>query len=289
MSHYLTLKAVGRPIAYFPGLAKRLGSTNAAILLGQFIYWHDKAQSELGVYKSVDEIEAETGLSYKSQRTARKVLSDLGLVIETEKRLEHRIYFKFNEAAFEAWLSDENEGNSANCPNGSSGDSQKVVRGEPKGHSVIQEITTENTTEKNTHSAGETKPDYPDFEQKTDDRFKNFDQLEYKSIPDTWKQSALAKYPDLNEQSLNDLFNGFEAHHQPLDGRKHTQAQWNGHWGKWVANNASMAIRKQPKVQAQAIAPVGAAYQPAPPPERKRNPVPLPKGMFDKILGGVFS
>lgn len=290
MSHYLTLKAVGRPIAYFPGLAKRLGSTNAAILLGQFIYWHDKAQSELGVYKSVDEIEAETGLSYKSQRTARKVLSDLGLVIETEKRLEHRIYFKFNEAAFEAWLSDENEGNSANCPNGSSGANQKAVRGEPKGHSVIQEITTENTTEKNTHSASDPTPDYPDFENKADDRFKNFDGLGYKTIPDHWKQTALAKYPELNEQSLNDLFNGIEAHYQPQTGRKHTDAQWNGHWGKWLANNATMAIRKQPKTSQQsAIQPVGAAYQPAPQPERKRNPVPPPKGMFDGLFGGVFS
>lgn len=274
MSHYLTLKAVGRPVAYFPGLAKRLGSTNAAILLGQFIYWHDKAQSELGVYKSVDEIEEETGLSYKSQRTARKILTDLGLVTETEKRLEHRIYFKFNEAVFEAWL----DGQSANCPKGSSGVIQTEVGGQPKGHSVIQEITTENTTEKNTHSAGEPNPDYPDFEQKTDDRFKNFDQLEYKFIPDAWKQSALAKYPDLTEQSLNDLFNGFEAHYQPLDGRKHTQAQWNGHWGKWVANNASMTIRKQPKDQQPVV-----VNQPA------ANPVKRPAFRFADYGVGVPS
>lgn len=146
------------------------------------------------------------------------------------------------------------------------------------------------TTNKKTHSASEPTPDYPDFENKADDRFKNFDGLGYKTIPDHWKQTALAKYPELNEQSLNDLFNGIEAHYQPQTGRKHTDAQWNGHWGKWLANNASMAIRKQPKASQQsAIQPIGAAYQPAPQPERKRNPVPPPKGMFDGLFGGVFS
>lgn len=146
------------------------------------------------------------------------------------------------------------------------------------------------TTNKKTHSASEPTPDYPDFENKADDRFKNFDGLGYKTIPDHWKQTALAKYPELNEQSLNDLFNGLEAHYQPQTGRKHTDAQWNGHWGKWLANNATMAIRKQPKTSQQsAIQPIGAAYQPAPQPERKRNPVPPPKGMFDGLFGGVFS
>lgn len=86
----------GRPVAYYPGLVKQFGSVNAVIFFSQIFYWQDKTESELGVYKSSEEIEAETGLSYREQLTARKHLASRGILIETNKRLEHKIYYRID-------------------------------------------------------------------------------------------------------------------------------------------------------------------------------------------------
>ena len=60
LSDYLV--GVGRPIAYYPGLRKLTGSTNVTIFLCQFVYWTGKGDNEDGwIYKTSDEIEAETG------------------------------------------------------------------------------------------------------------------------------------------------------------------------------------------------------------------------------------
>ncbi|MGU2439546.1 hypothetical protein ACTXHA_04010 [Burkholderia cenocepacia] len=95
------LRRLGRPIAYYPRLAALLGGANPAILFCQLFYWQERATSELGVHKTSDELTLETGLSYEEQRTARRALKQLGVLIETNKRLEHRIYFKIDEDAFE--------------------------------------------------------------------------------------------------------------------------------------------------------------------------------------------
>ena len=104
MSWFHHLRAAGRPIAYYPQLAKPLGGVNAVILFSHFLYWNERSDCALGVYKSAAEIEDETGLSVQEQRTARKRLRDLGVLIETEKRIEHRIYFRLDETAFDALM-----------------------------------------------------------------------------------------------------------------------------------------------------------------------------------------
>ncbi|WP_187153328.1 hypothetical protein [Candidatus Arsenophonus triatominarum] len=63
---------IGNPHAYYPNLAKPLGGLTAAILFSQIFYWQDKANSELGVYKTRDDLEEETGLTHDEQRTAIK-------------------------------------------------------------------------------------------------------------------------------------------------------------------------------------------------------------------------
>lgn len=107
MSHYLTLKKIGQAVAYYPNLTKKLGNVNASILLSQFIYWHDKTEHPLGVYKTQSEIQAETGLSRKEQETGRKVLRELGLITETYKRTEHKLYFLFHPDVFDEWFENE--------------------------------------------------------------------------------------------------------------------------------------------------------------------------------------
>lgn len=98
------LRTIGKPIAYYHELSKPLGGVTASILFGQLFYWHDKTDNPLGVYKTQEELRDETGLSRTELETARKKLKAIGILIETEKRLEHRIYFKLDLAAFDALL-----------------------------------------------------------------------------------------------------------------------------------------------------------------------------------------
>jgi hypothetical protein len=87
----------GKPVAFYPGLVKRLGSVNAVLFFCQILYYTGKERHpELGIYKTAAEIEQETGLTVKEQQTARKRLRAIGVLIETEKRLEHRIYYRLD-------------------------------------------------------------------------------------------------------------------------------------------------------------------------------------------------
>lgn len=104
MNRSTLLHAIGRPIAFHPGLVPILGSVNAVLFFGQIFYWQDKTDSPIGVYKSSDEIQQETGLTYREQVNAREKLRDCGVLIETEKRLEHRIYFRIDMGALDALL-----------------------------------------------------------------------------------------------------------------------------------------------------------------------------------------
>lgn len=159
----------GQPIAYHPLLAKFLGSVNAAILFGQLAYWEPRATENrgLGVYKSVQQWTDETGLSYREQVTARRILVDAGFLVETNKRLEHRIYFRiewdcFNEE-FEAWSLPRGSAfapDSANCetafgesfddeppaPEPHAPNDDSALRGMPKRRSSIGAETTAETT-----------------------------------------------------------------------------------------------------------------------------------------------
>lgn len=145
MSHYLTLKGVGNPVAYFPKLGLYLDSVTAGVFLCQMIYWHDKATSELGVYKTSEEITNETGLSYREQVTARKKLVSLGLIEETNKRLEHKIYFKFIPDMFDEWFSGCLGIEIPERLKRISGNAENAIGRTTKTHFVLQENTQENT------------------------------------------------------------------------------------------------------------------------------------------------
>ena len=123
-----SLRIAGKPVAYFPQLAKPLGGVNASLLFGHFFYWNDKGRSELGVYRTADEIEVETGLSRDEQRTARRKLRERGVLIETEKRIEHRIYYKLDLDRFDEIISQSGSGDfpiaDSDIPNPEVGNSQ---------------------------------------------------------------------------------------------------------------------------------------------------------------------
>lgn len=104
-----TVKIIGRPTAYHSSLARYVGGATAAIFLSQLMYWSERTDNELGVYKTSAEWEEETGLTYREQSTARTKLKKLGLLVETEKRLQHRIYYKLDEDAFNEFIQEIHE------------------------------------------------------------------------------------------------------------------------------------------------------------------------------------
>ena len=51
------LSGIGRAIAYYPKIAKFLGSVNASVLFSQLFYWQERTDNELGVFKTTEEWE----------------------------------------------------------------------------------------------------------------------------------------------------------------------------------------------------------------------------------------
>ncbi|MDT8466842.1 hypothetical protein OYC61_014010 [Alcaligenes nematophilus] len=161
------MRTIGRPIAYHPALARMVGGVNAAIFLSQLIYWDERMEdAELGVYKTAEQWEAETGLSVREQTTARRQLRDRGLISETHKRIVHKLYFKLDRDAFDRLIAGAGEVENPEKQNVDSlnaetqfGNSESAntetpkapFPNHPKRSSLIKtEITTETTEEKNT-------------------------------------------------------------------------------------------------------------------------------------------
>lgn len=73
----------GRPVAYWPALAKRVGGVKAAVMLSQLLYWNGNAEvqgRDGWFYKSIEDMERETGLTKLEQQTARAVLEKRGII-----------------------------------------------------------------------------------------------------------------------------------------------------------------------------------------------------------------
>ncbi|MET4862992.1 hypothetical protein [Morganella morganii] len=152
----------GRPVAYYPGLVRYMGSPHAVIFFGQIFYWQDKTDSALGVYKSQEDIRRETGLTFSQQNTARKQLVARGILIETPKRLEHKVYYrvdckKLDELiTAESDISDAEKHQFPEIRKSISGEqdlhfgtAKSGVRGAVNPRFDLTEITTENTKDLN--------------------------------------------------------------------------------------------------------------------------------------------
>jgi len=97
------LESLGRPVAYYPSLAKVLGSIKASVLLSQLLYWSPRGKKADGwVFKTADELKDETGLSYEEQAGARKILSNFDVIESRYARSEHTTYFRVKREALNA-------------------------------------------------------------------------------------------------------------------------------------------------------------------------------------------
>ena len=213
------MRAMGKPIAYYPKLAKPLGGVSSAILFSQLFYWQDKATSDLGVYKTRDELEDETGLSHNEQRTAIKKLCERGVLIVTEKRLEHKTYYKINNEKVNEVLNDFAKSMielSRNVKNIAPELDIVEVETNTKSSSLYQEITTEITTNNNTSSCDDKskpeKKDVIDFDlikNAYNDAVKDTEFPPIRSINTARKYNLKKLIKCLEDSTVNGLINYF--------------------------------------------------------------------------------
>src|SRR3990167_6997907 len=135
---------VGRPIAYYPKLTRVTGGVKATVFLCQLFYWRDKSSNDGWIYKTADEWQDETGLTYDEQRGARRALVSAKIIEERYQRLEHRVFYRVKADELNRLWDDK----FPNLENPSSGD-VKTQDGEPDKPEFVNrntETTTEITT-----------------------------------------------------------------------------------------------------------------------------------------------
>ncbi|EEW9197583.1 hypothetical protein D4635_26535, partial [Escherichia coli] len=156
----------GHPVAYYPGLVKYMGSPHAVIFFGQIFYWQDKAHAAEGVHKTREEIQHETGLTFEQQAVARKHLVSRGILVETNKRLEHKMFYRIDCERLNELINENNQfsrngetrfretvkPNFAEEGKPSQRTRETPRRGEGKTNFDLTENTTEITTENKTSS-----------------------------------------------------------------------------------------------------------------------------------------
>lgn len=86
---------IGRPIAFYPSIARAFGSIDTALIVCQFMYWRGKVGNK-EVYKTQSEIEAETCVPPHTQRRIFKRLEALGMVTVCKKGMPAKNYFKWH-------------------------------------------------------------------------------------------------------------------------------------------------------------------------------------------------
>jgi hypothetical protein len=102
------LEKMGRKMVYHPRVALLIG-LKESIILEQMMYWGPKTKPDAGgwVFKSVEDITEETGLTYEEQRRARAELVRRGLIREKYARTEHILYFRAVGETLDALLSEQ--------------------------------------------------------------------------------------------------------------------------------------------------------------------------------------
>jgi hypothetical protein len=147
---------VGRPVAFYPGLVKALGSMKQAVFVCQMAYWKDKGEDPDGwIYKTSDEIETETSLTYKEQIVVRAALVEKKALEERYARTEHLMYFRVNwDVVNTIW---EEHLTNGHMPSGKVAPDQRSTGILPKVSSLNSNTeTTQKTTQGKTKVSKET-------------------------------------------------------------------------------------------------------------------------------------
>lgn len=143
------LKEVGRPVAYYPNLARMIGSVNAAVLLCQLLYWSDNRSSdpENWIYKTQPEIEEETGLTRRKQEKAREILIERGFLQEKRRGSHGTLHFRLDLAELDRQWDEWQKAPMAQTANDECTKAPNANGANRHSINKDSEITTETTTE----------------------------------------------------------------------------------------------------------------------------------------------
>lgn len=138
-----------RPIAFHRCFVNLTGDVLAALMLSQAVYWQLRAQGEGGWWwKTMEDWEAETGMSRRQQERARKILSRFPWWHEERRGVPARLWFRVDTdrliqdlAEFGAGMRDGQE--CAEPPG-------QFVRSGQTGMSESAKLSTETTSETTT-------------------------------------------------------------------------------------------------------------------------------------------
>lgn len=131
-----------RPIAYYPVYRDITGSTTAAVLLSQLMYWYSNTGGGK-FYKTDAEIMDETRLSAKELRNAKKILKQSDYAIITREGVPCRTFYDFNLANLFSRIGQTSLAERAKLesPNGPVSDSRKGQTIQENTHKTTSKTT----------------------------------------------------------------------------------------------------------------------------------------------------
>ncbi|MFJ7141239.1 hypothetical protein [Pseudomonas protegens] len=147
-----------RPIAFQRAFVTLGVGITGALMLSQAIYWSNRTDDQDGwFYKTMEEWEAETGMTRSEQESARKKLVKVGALQEMKKGVPCRLFYRVNIEAIRANLSAENPQSSLqeSCKQGCSKPASKRARKSQAITETTTEITPEITADTLPPSSGE--------------------------------------------------------------------------------------------------------------------------------------
>lgn len=86
----------GNPVTYHPALKFLVGSVHGALYLSHLLYWDKKGFKGEWTYKTIKEIERETGLTRSRQDTALRQCLEKGLLDYRRMGIPAKRHFKIN-------------------------------------------------------------------------------------------------------------------------------------------------------------------------------------------------
>ncbi|MDD1016883.1 phage replication protein [Pseudomonas rubra] len=145
-----------RPIAFQRAFVTIGVGITGALMLSQAIYWSNRTENAEGwFYKTMEEWEAETGMTRSEQESARKKLIKVGALEEMKKGVPCRLFYRVNINAIHANLS-------ADFPQTSLQDSRKQGRKKVASKAAeIPQAITETTAEITPETTADTLQDAP--------------------------------------------------------------------------------------------------------------------------------
>ncbi|MCF7834116.1 MAG: hypothetical protein K9L98_02040 [Candidatus Pacebacteria bacterium] len=86
-----------KPIAFNPILARISNSSLAGLFLSQLLFWWHKGYDRDWIYKTIDEIKKETGMTRSEQDRAIKIWKELGILLVESRGMPRKRHFHIDK------------------------------------------------------------------------------------------------------------------------------------------------------------------------------------------------